>query len=296
MSKNKLKKIVKLVTPPIVLSLLQKLYSKIIKGDKSVRGMQYLDFAKEFIASTGGISEGFEKRVIQSIKSTNNNHIIIHADLMDAFMPNYEKNLFQYYQYQQYDLLFRFLQYPFMSSSLIYYTHPYDKAIGLLDEIHVVDYGCGIPFGLIETLISKPMKVKSATLIDLDLVHMDFVSFIIKKISPDLSLTVHRLKDTKMFPPLKNSYNLFIGKDIFEHLHNPEKNLRKLISHSANESICFFDFANHGVVKYQHISPNIAFLSNIMEEYGYKKNEVVMGLSMFTKTTSGSKMIGEVKQ
>ena len=43
------------------------------------------------------------------------------------------------------------------------------------------------------------------------------------------------------------------------------------MSHSKPECVCYFDFSDHGEVKYQHISPNLPFLSDEMLNFGFKK-------------------------
>ena len=153
----------------------------------------------------------------------------------------------------------------------------------MLNEAYVLEYGCGIPYGLIESLLIQKQRIKSITLIDLDLIHMDFTEFVVNKIAPDVHLDIYRLRDTEAFPELSGSYNFIFGKDIFEHLHNPEDKLRKLMSYSADKSICYFDFKYKGAKIHQHITPDIRYLAEVMEELGFENRGDVDGLTEFTK-------------
>jgi hypothetical protein len=132
-------------------------------------------------------------------------------------------------------------------------------------------------------LLNEYKSINSITLIDLDLIHVSFVQFLISKIAPDIKLNIYKLNDTDAFPKLEGKYNFFFGKDIFEHLSNPLKNLKELLSYSKPEAICFFDFNDHGEKIYQHITPKIEYLSAEMVKMGFRSGEKVSGLSEFIR-------------
>jgi hypothetical protein len=284
MSRATLKKIIYEITPPWLL----KLGKRVLTGAplpkiRSDTGQLFLKYAREFSATVGGKPEAFDRSLDGLIGAGDSRCVAVCADLLDAFMPGYERNLFQYYIYQQYYILFRFLQYPFLYP-LAVYTASYQKGLSLLDEAHVLDYGCGVPYGLIMTLLSEPQRrIKSVTLVDLDLIHMDFAEFVIRKIAPDMPLDIYRLRDTEVFPGLKGPYNFFFGKDIFEHLLDPEEKLRRLMSYSADASVCYFDFGDKGPVIYQHITPDLRYLAQVMERLGFQASGQLSSLTEFRR-------------
>jgi hypothetical protein len=250
---------------------------------KSDYGELFLTYIRDFCLSIGGNPLAFDRSLEESIRLCNDNSLKINKELLDAFFPDYQNNLYKYYVLQQYDILYRFLQYPFLDPTLAEYITPYNKGISKVGEVNVIEYGCGIPYGLIITLLSKPEKIKTITLIDLDLIHMDFVEFVIKRIAPTIDLRVHRLRDNNLFPELSGSYNFFFGKDIFEHLYSPEIKLKKLLSYSSEKAICYFDFNNKGQILHQHITPSLEYLFEVMRESKFVTGPNLFGLTEFSK-------------
>lgn len=263
----------------------KRVFAKFTDSSKSDIGELFLNYAQEFSIKIGWKSEAFDRSLKAKIKAGDNQSIKSNADLLDAFFPNYEQDLYHYYSLQQYDMLFRFLQYPFLDPSLESYIMPYKKGLAFLEGAQCLDYGSGIPYGLIACLLTQPQTIKSITLIDLDLIHVDFVEFVIKKIVPDIDLEIYRLRDTEIFPDLKGSYNFFFGKDIFEHLHKPENKLQKLMSYSAGKSICYFDLKNRGAIIYQHLTPRLDYLVQEMEKLGFCITGRVGDLLEFKRNT-----------
>lgn len=276
-------KIIKEITPPMFWSF----YNKIKKRIRSTKINNdfpafILNSAIEYSKKIEADFSSFDKRLSDLIKNPDNDCNSIIQDVLTAFMPKYEQNLFEYYKEQQYLIFYRFLTYPY-TSDLAAYILPYEKGLKITKNADVLDYGCGIPYGLIYSLINYRKYINSITLIDLDLVHLKFTQFLVKKIAPDVKLTIYRLTDTEMFPDLDSEYNFFFGKDIFEHLSNPSNKLKKLLSSSKSEAVCYFDFADHGEKIYQHIFPNISFLTSEMIKMGFNKTGTVSSLIEFIK-------------
>jgi SAM-dependent methyltransferase len=242
-----------------------------------------LDYAREYCAQTGGRLDVLQDRLVKRIVKRDRRGNEELQDLLEAFLPDYESRLFEYYSYQQFFILMILLQYPFLEGGLWGYHEAYRRGADLLGEMHVLEYGCGIPYGLIDCLLTQPGKVKSIGLVDLDLVYTDFAEFVVRKIAPTVPLQVFRLRDAKTFPLLTARYNFFFGKDIFEHLHDPEGNLRKLLAASVDASVCYFDFNDHGMKVHQHITPDIRYLAKVMVEHGFRVGDRVTGCTEFTR-------------
>jgi len=241
-----------------------------------------LDSAYEWSKMINGDTTCFNRRLRKLIIRNNTDCNTTIQDILTAFMPDYRNNLYEYYKNQEYLIFYRFLTYPF-TQDMSSYIIPYENALLNLESSDICDYGAGVPYGLIFSLLNNKGRINSITLIDLDLVHVDFVAYLINKISPNVKLRIIRLRDATSFPKLEGQYNLFYGKDIFEHLNDPLKNLGELLSYSKDQSICYFDFNDHGEMIYQHITPNIEYLKGEMEKLGFRYSNKVCGMSEFVK-------------
>jgi hypothetical protein len=126
--------------------------------------------------------------------------------------------------------------------------------------------------------------VSSITLIDFKLIHVDFVEFVIRTLAPNMQLTIHRLEDSETFPALgKEEYNVLYGKDIFEHLFAPEARVKKMLESAQRQCRCYFDFADHGERVGQHVTPNITYLTEVVESYEFVRNGTVGKLTEFIR-------------
>ncbi len=296
MTKLTAKHVLREVTPPFLLSLGRSMFKRNGESKTAVhpkgastgsKGTKYLQYARDFSESLGGEAIAFERGLNELISSKDNSAGRINQEMLVAFSPHYKQHLFEYYQNQQFNLLFRFLQYPFIHPTLAPYIEPYARGIDQLDRVDLLDYGCGIPYGLLECLETpRRAKINSITLVDLDLLHMKFTKYLLNRLAPEIKLTVHLQRDTEAFPTLVGTYNMINGKDIFEHLAEPEQKLRKVVAHAAARSVCFFDFADRGKVIHQHISPLLSPLHAVMTELGYRKTGE---LGRITELTRDSK-------
>jgi hypothetical protein len=202
-------------------------------------------------------------------------------------MPHYEHNLYKYYRQQQYLILLTFLSYAFQGpGSLGAYVQPYVNSSSKLSKLRILDYGAGLAFGPIHLLRTCPEKVESITIVDLDLIHTDIVEYILSGLCPDGAITVMRVYNPKTIPDFGNrTFNLIYGKDIFEHLHNPERLLRTILKKAEPSCIGYFDINDHGEKYLQHVNPQLSHLSQIIREYSFMPHGKVTGLSEFVKTT-----------
>lgn len=280
MKKNEMRNYIKKIIPKFVLNYLIK--KRIRKKINFEFANFILNSAIEYSIKINGDASSFDRRLRNLIINSENDCNSIIQDILTAFMPNYENNLYQYYKNQEYLIFYRFLTYPF-SGDLSNYFLPFEKALSRFKSNDILDYGAGIPYGLIYSLLNKKNAINSITLIDLDLIHLDFVQFLINKIAPNIKLNIYKIIDTDSFPKLEGKYNFFYGKGIFEHLKNPLKNLKELMNYSKPEAICYFDFNDQGEKIYQHITPHIEFLSDEMIKMGFRSGGIVSGLSEFVR-------------
>lgn len=208
-----------------------------------------------------------------------------HQYIQTALMPHYEQNLYAYYR-QQYLILLTFLSYAFRGSdSLASHIQPYITASSKLPNMRILDYGAGLAFGLIHLLRTCPEKVESITIVDLDLIHTDLVEYILSGLCPDAVITIMRVTNPEIIPDFGDrTFNLIYGKDIFEHIHDPERLLRTILSKAEPSCIGYFDINDHGEKYLQHVHPQLSYLSQIICEYSFVPHGRVKGLSEFVKT------------
>lgn len=279
MAANKSKQLFKKVIPEFILDYVRK-----IKARRSVNhpfANFILSSAIQYSKEIDGDVSSFDRNLTHLIKNPTSNCNSIIQDILTAFMTDYKSNLYQYYKNQEYLIFYRFLSYPFIDS-LSAQLLPYKKGLSYYNTYDILDYGSGIPYGLINALReNKP--IRSVTLIDLDLAHVNFVKFLILKIAPKIELNIYKITDTNIFPKIDGKFNFFYGKDIFEHLKDPLENLKKLMECAMPETVCYFDFQHHGEIIYQHVSPDLPFLSEEMVKMGFRKGEFIEGLSEFFK-------------
>jgi hypothetical protein len=223
--------------------------------------------AKDYSQKIHGHPDGFNSSVMNCILGRKDLKQLneVSQYVQTIFMPDYENHLYEYYRFQQYLILLSFLSYPFVG--LGSHVDPYIVAMREMDAIDVLDYGAGMPFGVIHLLRTCPEKIRSVTLVDLDLVHTLLVEHIIRALLPEINLVYHRMRDPNAIPDLgSRKYNFLYGKDIFEHLSEPGTVLRAVLSHANEECLCFFDFRDHGCRYLQHITPNLPHLAGMVTE------------------------------
>ncbi|MCD4677786.1 MAG: hypothetical protein K8S18_17585, partial [Desulfobacula sp.] len=126
MKKIELKHYIKKVIPKFIMNYLLKK-----KRRKSVN-FEFANFiltsAIEYSKKINGDIGSFDRRLKNLIINSENDCNSIVQDILTAFMPNYEKNLYQYYKNQEYLIFYRFLAYPFMNSLSSYFL-PYEKGL-----------------------------------------------------------------------------------------------------------------------------------------------------------------------
>ena len=210
----------------------------------------------------------------------------VHQYLQTALMPHYEQNLYEYYRQQQYLILLTFLSYAFRKpNNLASHIDPYRAASLKLSNMRILDYGAGLAFGIIYLLQTVPEKVESVTIVDLDLIHTNLVEYIVSDLCPNVAINILRITNSEMVPDLGDqTFNFIYGKDIFEHIHNPEQLLRTILNKAEPSCIGYFDINDHGEKHLQHIHPELSHLSQVICEHSFVLNGKVSGLSEFVRS------------
>jgi len=264
------------------------LVRKVAPYDEHELGVYVLQRAEEFCKGRGGHPEALQAvRLRKSIlRQRHLEHTSeAHQYLQTAFMPDYEQSLFEYYQQQQFLMLLAFLGYPFRGPGcLCSHVDPFLVASSRLPGIRALDYGAGIPYGLIHLLRTCPEKIESITIVDLDLVHTELSEYILSQLAPDKEITFLRITDAESVPDLGGrAFNLIYGKDIFEHVHDPERLLRVMLDRAAPSCLAYFDIRDHGAKYLQHVHPQLSHLSRVVCERSFKSDGQVGGLSEFVR-------------
>jgi hypothetical protein len=205
--------------------------------------------------------------------------------LQTAFEPDYTSHLFPYYQQQQYVLLLAFLSYPLRGPGCLGpYTEPHHAAAELISgPLDVLDYGAGIPFGAIDLIRSRPGKVRSITVVDLDLIHTRLSEHVLVELLGREGVHFVRTTDADAIPKLRGPFNFSFGKDIFEHLNDPISHLRNILGETANHAVCYFDFTDHGERYLQHVTPTLSPLAKELTAWNFEAIGQVRGMSGFAR-------------
>ena len=201
-------------------------------------------------------------------------------------MPDFRQHLMDLYRMQQFCMMHRFLQYPFietedyMSKKIV----PYERAEAKLQELHLVDYGCGLPHGLVWLLRRQPGKIRSVALVDLDLIALEFSESLVRELAPHVELEVHPLAGTDVLPKIRADKNLVLAADVFEHLLEPEKAMRNLLaSVTRSPSMAYFDLGLHNDAD-QHVCRDTGFLKDTVRNLGFQAMELDVWMTEFTKS------------
>lgn len=206
--------------------------------------------------------------------------------LQSAIMPDFEENLFDFYRQQQFLLLRNFLSYPYRGvGCLDSQVRPYLSGAEKIDgPPSILDYGAGLPYGLIHVARTNPKKIASVTIVDLDLALTYVVEFILERLLPDSDIEFVRVTDGNSVPNFhRKSFNFHYGKDVFEHLSDPEAVLRNMLSHAADQTCCFFDFNDHGARYLQHLTPNLVPLKEFVSAQGFADHGTLPRMSCFVR-------------
>ena len=249
-------------------------------------GEYIIDEAISFSHKIGGVPESVDPLLLRYMRRKEDlsklNRLL--ESLQCLFMPDYTKHLTDFYSHLQYVIFLNFLSYPFSQiGSLNPYLQTYRDAESKLGQLRVLEFGAGIPYGLIELAKRKPECIESITIIDLKLIHVDFMEYLLTKLCPSTQLIIHRLEDSDDFPHLGDyRYNAIFGKDVFEHVVNPEKKLRKLIEQGGEKCVCYFDLRDHPPA-IQHLSLEISKLAKVVKSYGFNETGKISGVSRFER-------------
>jgi hypothetical protein len=276
-----------LTTPDPFTSAFEKSLARDISARDLELGRFILETARQYSQAIGGRPDGFRECVVDCIIHREKLKLFneVHQHLQTIFTPKYEERLFEYYQSAQYLLLLSFLSYPF--AGLASHVDPFVIASTKLGSLDVLDYGAGIPYGIIHLLRTCPEKVRSLTVVDLDLVHTAFSEYVLKSMAPKVPLTYFKLRDPEQIPELGDQkFNLLYGKDIFEHLKKPEPVFRTMLASAASECLGFFDLRHHGERYLQHVTPDVTWLVGVASQYSFRRAGEVGGLSMFWRGAS----------
>lgn len=208
-----------------------------------------------------------------------------HQFMQTGFERDYECNLFSYYQQQQYLLLLVFLSYPFRGARCLGpYTEPYHAAADQISgPLDVLEYGAGIPFGAIDLIRTRPGKIRSVTVVDLDLIHTRLSEHVLTELLGRRAVRFVRTTDADAIPALRGPFNFCFGKDVFEHLNDPRSHVCNILAATAADAVCYFDLNDHGERYLQHVTPTLSPLVRILDLQGFRRLPAIRGMSGFRR-------------
>jgi SAM-dependent methyltransferase len=206
------------------------------------------------------------------------------GDLWYLFAPDYATRLPEYYQSQELPLLMTLLSYaanpPLLESN---YVEPYRLARQRLGRLSVLEFGAGLPHGLLWHVHRDGTSWCSrVTAVDIDATPARFLAFWCER---------HRLAHTSIASEAGATVNLstiakadfVFAKDVFEHLSDPAGALEQVLTATAPRAVLALDLDDKGDVEYQHVSPRLQQLVPAVEHAGFALLGRTGNLSIFAR-------------
>jgi hypothetical protein len=255
------------------LSLLARLRYHI--GSRRVRPAPYraelIGLLHEFVLGTHGAGlprdefEALAERELEGLGAALR-HV---SDLWELFEPDYRDRLPAYYDSLALLNTLRFVDYAGDEAFVVeHYLKPYEAAASRLGTLSVLEVGVGIPHGLIRLQLTRPGVIRRAALNDIDATYTRFACWFCERESIPVDWIPATAGLASDLP--EGRFNFVLAKDVFEHLHDPELMLRRIIAAAEPEAVLALDLEDKGDRIYQHVSPQLAPLRAILAEGGWQ--------------------------
>jgi hypothetical protein len=206
------------------------------------------------------------------------------GDLWYLFAPDYPTRLGEYYQSQELPLLMTLLSYaanaPLLEAN---YDEPYRIARQRLGRMSVLEFGAGLPHGLLcHVHRDGTAWCSHVTSVDIAGTPARFVDFWCDRHGlAHKSITVGA-GATPDLPGIENVDFVF-AKDIFEHLLEPSAALQRLLAVASPRAVLALDLDDKGEVEYQHVSPRLQQFIPAVEHAGFARLARTGNLSIFAR-------------
>ncbi|MEO8681151.1 MAG: hypothetical protein ABI665_19030 [Vicinamibacterales bacterium] len=211
------------------------------------------------------------------------------GDLWYLFKPDFPRRLDEYYKNQELQLTLTLISYA-TDPELLYgnYIRPYEIAVGRLGQFSVLEFGSGVPHGLLHTAHrSGASFCTRLDFVDIDSLPPRFLSWFCK--GHDVPHTWTRaIAGDAAVVEAGAPFDFIFAKDIFEHLVAPGPVLDQLLARASARAILALDLDDKGAVVYQHVSPALEPLKTRVEDAGFVLIEKTGNLSMYARGGSGS--------
>ena len=205
------------------------------------------------------------------------------------------------YQFHSALGFFRMLGYPAFTSErdlklYVKFLHYLIECYNESGDIVIIDYGAGL--AQITVALAKALKENNINsklvIFDIDrFMHKEFLNFVGDKYK--LNLEFIDINKKNPYPKLPK-FDFMMVKDVFEHVHKPEK-----IVDNINSSI-----KEHGVLcattederdEMMHVTPNLKLVRDKLEKYGFEQT----GFSWFNRgfcyqKVNTDKMVGALNE
>ena len=210
---------------------------------------------------------------------------IYFGDLWYLFAPDYRNKLQEYYTYMQYHSTMRFLEYSANPAFIDgCYVHPYQIARERLGKMAVLEVGGGIPHGLLNMILYQDSGFCSEfTLVEISAVYTQFVDWFCRQQAIPFTLVTTTAGKTAVLPE-HSKYDFIFAKDVFEHLHRPREMLEQILLVASTRAILALDLEDRGDVVYQHISPHLSPLKDVLHEKGFIDFEKSEHITLFHRS------------
>lgn len=216
---------------------------------------------------------------------------IYFGDLWNLFAPDYRNRLQEYYTHMQYHSTMRFLE-KSANPTLIqdHYVRPYQVARGRLRKFSVLEVGGGVPHGFVyESLYNEDNFCDGLTLVEVDSIYTQFVEWFCWQRDIPFTLVTATAGETAKLPKYVK-YDFVFAKDVFEHLRDPKGMLNQILSAASTRAILALDIEDKGEAVYQHISPRLSPLKDVLNEGGYVAFSQTGNITLFCRAGDSGRL------
>jgi len=216
---------------------------------------------------------------------------IIHfnLDVNNLILPKHQspQQIATYYAFGQAIFVARYLQYPLTNPTYLdVIPQPYGFAYDNLEKIRYCELGPGIPHGLFfqafthgETFADK---IESIEIFDYPLIYRDITENLLRGIFPNAEIVLQDGHPTN--PPTPTTKpNFIVGKDVFEHVHNPDQVLARLLENMAVNAIVAVDIINRSPEDYQHVALELSHLEELIIKRGFTFKHDTSRVKIYTR-------------
>jgi hypothetical protein len=206
------------------------------------------------------------------------------GDVWNLVLPDFRDRLDEYYKSQEAQLTMTFLAYAAQPQALNdNYMVPYRAMRERIAGVTVLEVGAGIPHGFLSLLFDAGAGwCDELTIVELDTIYARFTRWCCETRNVSFKHVLARAGQAPPIPP-GAAYDFVFAKDVFEHIDDPVKTIRDIVSVAKPAAFLALDLEDKGPVEYQHISPELSHLRQPVIDAGFRASGTTGHMTLFER-------------